>query len=78
MGECWQKLKQYAKAIKCYQFAIQKSTDLDGDRQKMALYRGAVLATALKQADQARQWLTQLVQLDPHFKDAASRLDKLG
>lgn len=77
MGECWQQLKQYAKAMKCYQVAINESTELDGDRQKLALYRGAVLATALKNTDQAKLWLEQLVELDANFKDAAARLDKL-
>lgn len=77
MGECWQQLKQYSKAMKCYQVAINESTELDGDRQKMALYRGSVLATALKNTDQAKLWLEQLVELDPGFKDAAARLDKL-
>lgn len=78
MGECWQQLKQYSKAMKCYQVAIKKSTELDGDRQKLALYRGAVLATALKQPDQAKGWFVDLLQIAPDFKDAAARLDKLG
>lgn len=78
MGECWQQLKQYSKAMKCYKVAVKESTELDGDRQKLALYRGAVLAAALKQPDQARQWFSELIQLDPDFKDAAARLDKLA
>lgn len=78
MGECWQKLKQYSKAFKCYDAAIQESTELDGDRRKMALYRGSVLAAALKRLDEAKQWLGELLELDPDFKDAAARLDKLG
>ncbi len=78
MGECWQKLKQYSKAMKCYELAIQQSTELDGDRQKMSLYRGAILAQALKNVAQAKAWLEELVELDPAFRDAAARLDKLG
>ena len=50
MGECWQQLKQYSKAMKCYEAAISASSDLDGDRQKMALYRGGILAAALKKS----------------------------
>ena len=78
MGECWQQLKQYSKALKCYQAAISESTELDGDRQKLALYRGAVLAAAVKKPDWARKWFQQLLELDSDFKDAAARLDKLG
>jgi tetratricopeptide (TPR) repeat protein len=77
MGECWQQLKQYAKALKCYQVAINKSSQIDGDRQKLALYRGGVLAAAMHRNDEAKQWFTDLLVLDPEFRDAASRLDKL-
>jgi len=78
MGECWQRLKQYSKAMKCYEVAIKQSTDLDGDRRKLALYRGGVLAAALEDTGKARDWFAQLVKLDPSFKDASARLDKLG
>ena len=78
MGECWQQLKQYSKAMKCYEVAISKSTDLDGDRQKLALYRGGILAAALKRQDEAKQWFQKILELDPAFKDTAARLDKLG
>ena len=77
MGECWQQLKQYAKAMKCFKVAIESSSDLDGDRHKRALYRGGVLAAALKETDVARAWFEQLLRQDPLYKDAASRLDKL-
>ena len=78
MGECWQQLKQYSKAMKCYEAAIKQSTDLDGDRRKLALYRGGVLAAALKEPEKARDWFAQLVELDASFKDASARLDKLS
>ena len=77
MGESWQQLKQYSKALKCYATAIEESTELDGDRQKLSLYRGAVLAAALKKTDAARKWLEELVVLDANYKDAPARLDKL-
>lgn len=78
LGECWQQLKQYSKALECFKAAIEASSDVDGDRQKRALYRGAILSAALKQADVARGWFQQLLDLDPDYKDAAARLDKLG
>ena len=78
MGECWQKLKQYSKAMKCYEVAIAQSTELDGDRQKMSLYRGAILAAALKDIEKAKAWFAELLELDPSFRDAAERMKKLG
>ena len=77
MGECWQQLKQYAKALKCYSVAISQSSELDGERQKRALYRGGVLAAAMKQDDRAKKWLQELVELDSTYRDAAVRLKKL-
>ncbi len=78
MGECWQQLKQYAKALKCYQVAIHESSEVDGERQKRALYRGGILAAATKQTDQAKTWFAELVKIDASYKDASARLDKLG
>ena len=77
MGECWQQLKQYKKSLKCYTEAIQSASDADADRHKMSLYRGAILAAAMKQVDQAKAWFQDLLQMDPTFRDAASRLDKI-
>lgn len=77
MGECWQQLKQYQKALACYTQAIEESSELDGERQKRALYRGGVLAAALKQADQAKLWFQELLALDGSYKDASERLKKL-
>lgn len=76
MGECYQHLKQYSNAMKCYQSAI---TDAEPGSpcQKVALYRAGILATALKHLEAAENHLDRLVKLDPDFRDAAARLDKL-
>ncbi len=76
MGECFQQLKQYVKALKCYQSAGADATP-NSDVQKLALYRGGVLASALKNLEVAREMLTELVELDPDYRDVAPRLDKL-
>ncbi len=76
MGECRQQLKQYVKALQCYQSAAEEASD-GSDLQKLALYRGGVLASALKNQETARNLLTQLTDQDPGYRDAASRLDKL-
>jgi tetratricopeptide (TPR) repeat protein len=76
MGECFQQLKQYVKALKCYQSAATDAAP-NSDVQKLALYRGGVLASALKNLEVAREMLTELVELAPDYRDAAPRLDKL-
>jgi tetratricopeptide (TPR) repeat protein len=76
MGECFQQLKQYANALKCYQSAAADA-DPDSDVQKLALYRGGVLASALKNLEVAKEMLVDLVERDPDYRDAAPRLDKL-
>jgi tetratricopeptide (TPR) repeat protein len=76
MGECFQYLKQYSNAMKCYQSAAAAAARAS-EPHKVALYRAAVLAMALKHPEAASQYLTDLVALDPGFRDAAARLDKL-
>lgn len=77
MGECFQHLKQYGNAAKCYQAA---ETDLDqgSDAYKLALYRGGVLAAALKHLDAALRAFGKLRDLDPDYRDVRARLDKLA
>jgi len=77
MGECFQQLKQYGKALECYQAAIEKAPEKDEDSRKTALYRAAILEAAMKHEDVAKKYLTELIQLDPFFRDAQHRLDKL-
>ncbi len=76
MGECYQQLKQYSQALKCYQSAISHSTP-PADIHHLALYRGGVLAMALKNLEVAHDCLAALVKSDPSYRDAAARLDKL-
>jgi tetratricopeptide (TPR) repeat protein len=79
LGECLQHLKQYVKALHCYQRAAEKSVDQAplADLHKLALYRAAVLATGMKELDSAQKHLEQLMALDPDYKDVRTRLDKL-
>ncbi len=76
MGECFQHLKQYGNAMKCYQSAASAAPP-ESDLGKLTLYRAGVLAAALKNVESAEKHLSKLVQVDPHFRDAATRLDKL-
>ena len=77
MGECQQHLKQYAKALQAY----RDTTDLAAktgqtEQLKLALYRGGVLGIAMGDAA-GREFLSRLVELEPNFRDAKSRLAKL-
>jgi len=79
LGECLQHLKQYVKALHCYERAAEKSEGQDTalDVQKLALYRAGVLATGMKEWETAERTLSKLVALDAGYKDSRARLDKL-
>ena len=76
MGECFQHLKRYGNAMKCYQSAAA-SAPPTSELGKLTRYRAGVLAAALKNVDSAEKHLGQLVSVDPNYRDAAARLDKL-
>jgi tetratricopeptide (TPR) repeat protein len=75
LGECFQQLRQYTKALEHYVTAAG-SAEEDPERRKLALYRAGVLAHGLKDAASAVKYLSQLVEMDAQYKDAADRLDK--
>jgi len=78
LGECWQHLRQFEKALRYYQEAIDsRRLPGDPDTRHRALYRGAVLAEALGLGRQACHWLEELVASAGGYKDAQERLDKL-
>jgi tetratricopeptide (TPR) repeat protein len=80
LGECFQHLRQFEKALGMYELAVSKAGSLSSNDEvlKLARYRTGVLAAALGQRTFARQHLEALVAADPGFKDARQRLDKLG
>ena len=80
LGECFQHLRQFEKALELYEHAVTKAESLSSNDEvlKLARYRTGVLAAALGQREFARQNLQALVAADPEFKDARQRLDKLG
>lgn len=79
LGECQQQLRQYQPALESY-LKGKKLAEADGATEtvKLALFRAGVLAAAMKQAELARQCLSELVALDANYRDARSRLDKLA
>lgn len=79
LGECWQHLRQFAKALDYYQQAVRASEShhqTDAARL-LARYRAATLAAAMGQIAAARMGFEAILAVDPTFKDARERLDKL-
>jgi tetratricopeptide (TPR) repeat protein len=78
LGECLQRTKQYDKALECYLRAVGSSLATeDVSMQKLARYRSGVLAAGLHNREAAEEHLSALVAVDPSYKDAGPRLDKL-
>ncbi len=78
-GECLQQMRQYTPALQSYEKAAENNAgDPKSETYRLALYRAGVLATGLKDVVRAKKWLTALIELDPNYRDAAERLDKLG
>ena len=75
-GECLQQTRQYRDALACYEAAAQAAGDQE-EAKKLALYRAGMLATGLKDADQAIRFFEQLLEIDASFRDAQLRLDKV-
>jgi tetratricopeptide (TPR) repeat protein len=77
-GECLQYLKQYQRSLQAYRQAIELfAANGETEQLKLALYRGGVLGAAMHQ-EIGRELLARLVELDPTFRDAKQRLEKLA
>jgi tetratricopeptide (TPR) repeat protein len=78
LGECWQQLRQFEKALDYYRQAIAAGEIPQEPRpMALALYRQGVLAAAMGKIAEAREALSRLVAIDPAYKDARERLDNL-
>jgi tetratricopeptide (TPR) repeat protein len=79
LGECLQTLKQYPKAFEAYKRAIAAAAEGDHpDLRKLATYRAGILAAGLKEFAIAEKLFQELLELDPQYKDARDRLDKIA
>ena len=76
-GECLQQMRQYQAAFEAYQIAVNAAAADDREVRPLALYRAGILAAAMKDVVHAREFFTQVLAIDPNFRDAAARLDKL-
>ncbi len=75
MGECQQQFKQYPMALKYFRMASESATRPEQlTCKKTALYQAGLLAVGIKLYRPARRYLSELVQIDPQYKDAAALL----
>ena len=78
LGECLQLLKQYQRAFEAYRRSIAAGPETGTpDLTKFAMYRAGILAAGLNDRTAAEKLFRDLLDLDPHYKDTADRLDKL-
>jgi tetratricopeptide (TPR) repeat protein len=78
LGECWQYLRQFPKALEFYERAAKRLESSSDELFKLAHYRAGILAVALAQRGAARDHFCAVLAADPAYKDAQERLDKLG
>ena len=77
LGECLQHLKDYAAAIQAYRAAVDSADNSHLNVKKLGLYRAGVLATGLRDTENAKKYLSELLELDVGYKDVKARLDKI-
>jgi tetratricopeptide (TPR) repeat protein len=78
LGECLAQFFDYPEALKHYRLAADAA--LAGQQlelRKEALYRAAELASRVKLRRPAQRYLTELLQIDPAYRDAAQLLEKM-
>jgi tetratricopeptide (TPR) repeat protein len=75
LGECWQHLRQFAKALDLY----RQATAAGGEAKlaTLAHYRAGVLAAAMGQPAEASEHFGHVLASEPKYKDAQQRLDNL-
>lgn len=83
LGECWQHLRQFAKALTYYEQAAgdhewTTDTSTEHDARRLAHYRAGVLASALGQLSSARSHFQALAACVPPFRDVPARLQELN
>jgi tetratricopeptide (TPR) repeat protein len=79
-GECWQHLRQYARALEYYEQAIEAGDreGSAGEAQRLARYRAGVLAAAMGQPQVAQAHFRAIADQEPSYKDVAQRLAALA
>ncbi|MFN0022235.1 MAG: tetratricopeptide repeat protein [Pirellulaceae bacterium] len=79
MGRTYEDLREFPEALKHYRLAAESATFPEQlEARKQSLYRAGGLARRIKMQQLAKRYLTELVNLDPQYKEAAAWLKELG
>ena len=79
MGRTHEELREFPEALQRYRLAAESATHPEQlEARKQALYLAAGLARRIKMQQLAKRYLTELVGLDPHYKEAAAWLRELS
>ena len=78
MGRSHEELREFPEALQRYRLAAESAMLPEQlEDRKQALYLAGGLARRIKMQQLARRYLTELVQLDPSYKEAAAWLKEL-
>jgi tetratricopeptide (TPR) repeat protein len=78
MGRSHEELREFPEALQQYRLAAESATLPEQlEARKQALYLAAALARRIKMHQLAKRYLTELVRLDPRYKEAAAWLKEL-
>lgn len=79
MGRTYEDQREFPEALQRYRLAAESATHPEQlEARKQALYLAGGLARRIKMQQLARRYLTELVGLDPSYKEAATWLKELG
>jgi tetratricopeptide (TPR) repeat protein len=79
MGRTYEELKEFPEALQRYRLAAESATHPEHlEARKQALYHAAALARRIKMQQLAKRYLTELVGIDPQYKEATAWLKELG
>jgi hypothetical protein len=79
MGRSHEELREFPEALQRYRLAAESAIlpeQLEGKKQ--ALYLAGGLARRIKMQQLAKRYLTELVTIDPSYKEAAAWLKELA
>ena len=78
LGECLAQFFEYPQALKYYRLAAESALAKEQvEIRKEALYRAAELASRVKLRRPARRYLTELLAIDPNYRDAPQLLEQM-
>ena len=78
LGRSHEELREFPEALQRYRLAAESATHPEQlEARKQALYLAAALARRIKMQQLAKRYLTELVSLDPGYKEAAAWLKEM-